>query len=321
VVGDSARRGMNRIVGSLVQPVVNAVDMDGVIERVDMDAVLERMDLNEVLDRVDVDRLLARIDVNGLMERVDVNGLMERVDVDALIKRVDVDALISRVDVARVVADAKIGNVVTDSATSVLDFGRAQLNGLDALTASTGRRVIRKRDERPGPSTAAQAITGMPASAFTRLTAYVIDISVITALFGLSVFLVTYLANLFFTHNYDATSNHGPLWAAVGTAFAGLYFWTGLALVGRTVGKALLGLRVVALDGAQVGAGHALIRVLVFPFSFILGLGFLPIVFGRDRRALHDAAAGTIEVYDWGNRPAVLPARFTRWFTPRDPVG
>ena len=81
-----------------------------------------------------------------------MNGLMNRVDVDALLKRVDVDDLISRVDVARVVADANIGNVVTDSAASVLDFGRAQLNGLDALTASMGRRVIRKHDERPGPS-------------------------------------------------------------------------------------------------------------------------------------------------------------------------
>ena len=77
----------------------------------------------------------------------------------------------------------------------------------------------------------------------------------------------------------------------------------------------------VALDGTQVGAGHALIRVLVFPFSFILGLGFLPIVFGRDRRALHDAAAGTIEIYDWGDRTAVLPARFSRWFTPHATVG
>ena len=143
MVGDGARRGMNRIVGSLVQPVVNAVDMDEVLERVDVNAMLERVDLNEVLDRVDVDRLL---------DRVDVDRLLARIDVDGLIDRIDVDNLIGQVDVARVVADAKIGNVVTDSATSILDFGRAQLNGLDALTASVGRRVIRKHDERPGAS-------------------------------------------------------------------------------------------------------------------------------------------------------------------------
>jgi uncharacterized RDD family membrane protein YckC len=321
VVGDSARRGVNRIVGSLVQPVVNAVDMDEVLEHVDVDAVLERVDLNDVLDRVDIDRLLARIDVNGLIDRVDLDAVMARVDVDALLQRIDVDGIISRVDVARVVADANIGNVMTDSATSVLDFGRAQLNGLDAMTASLGRRAIRKHDERPGATTTAQPISHTPASAFTRLAAYVIDIAMISLLFGLSVFLITYLANLFFSKDFDPTQNHGPWWAALSVVFAGFYFWIGLALVGRTIGKALLGLRVVALDGSQVGAGHALIRVLVFPFSFILGLGFLPIVFGRDRRALHDGAAKTIEVYDWGDRVAVLPARFTRWFTPHAPVG
>ena len=321
MVGDSARRSVNRIVGSLVQPVVNAVDMDEVLENVDVDAVLERVDLNEVLDRVDVDRLLSRIDVDGLIDRVDVDKILTRVDIDALLQRIDVDNLISRVDVARLVADANIGNVVTDSATSVLDFGRAQLNGLDAMTASIGRRVIGKHDERPGATTTAQAISRMPASAFTRLSAYLIDIAMISLLFGVSVFLITYLANLFFTNNFDPTQHSGPLWAALSVGFAGIYFWTGLALVGRTIGKGLLGLRVVALDGSQVGAGHALIRVLVFPFSFILGLGFLPIVFGRDRRALHDAAASTIEVYDWGDRVAVLPSRFTRWFTPHAPVG
>jgi uncharacterized RDD family membrane protein YckC len=312
VVGDGARRGMNRIVGSLVQPVINAVDVENVIERVDVNEVLERVDINEVLDRVDVDRLL---------DRVDVNRFLTRVDVDALMERIDVDKLISGIDVAKVVADAKIGNVVTDSAASVLDFGRAQLNGLDAMTASIGRRAIRKHDERPGPSATAKAISHMPASAFTRLTAYAVDIAMISVLFGASVFLITYLLNLFFASNFDPTNNNGPWWAILSVVFAGFYFWVGLALVGRTIGKALLGLRVVALDGSQVGAGHALIRVLVFPFSFILGLGFLPIVFGRDRRALHDAAAGTIEVYDWGDRAAVLPARFTRWFTPHPPVG
>lgn len=39
---------------------------------------------------------------------------------------------------------------------------------------------------------------------------------------------------------------------------------------------------------------------MAFPFSFILGLGFLPVVFGRRGRAFHDHVAGTIEVVEWG---------------------
>ena len=46
-------------------------------------------------------------------------------------------------------------------------------------------------------------------------------------------------------------------------------------------------------------------------------LGLIPIVTGKRRRALHDAAAGSIVVYDWGDRPAELPAPVTAWLRQR----
>jgi len=46
---------------------------------------------------------------------------------------------------------------------------------------------------------------------------------------------------------------------------------------------------------------------LAFPLSFLLlGLGFVGIVIGRERRALHDVIAGTTVVYDWDARSARL---------------
>jgi uncharacterized RDD family membrane protein YckC len=49
------------------------------------------------------------------------------------------------------------------------------------------------------------------------------------------------------------------------------------------------------------------VRTLAFPLSFLLlGLGFLGILFGRDRRALHDVIAGTAVVYAWDAREARL---------------
>jgi hypothetical protein len=33
-----------------------------------------------------------------------------------------------------------------------------------------------------------------------------------------------------------------------------------------------------------------------------------------ERRALHDVLAGSAVVYDWGDRPAEMPAPITRWF-------
>ena len=314
VVGDGARRGMNRIVGSLVNPVVSAVDMDHVMEQVDVDAVLERVDLNEVLDRVDVNRLL---------DRVDVDGLLDRIDVDRLLSRLDVDKLISRVDVAHVVADAKIGNVVTDSATSIVDFGRSQLNGLDALTASVGRQRDPQARRTPRSERYGQGDhphSGQRIHAPDRIHP---RHQCGHRAFGLSVFLITYLVNLFFAADYEPTQNNGPWWAAAGgPAFRGLL------LLGRS-GSGRPHRRQGAFGSAgcrarrqdRSGRVTRWIRVLVFPFSFILGLGFLPIVFAHDRRALHDLAAKTIEVYDWGDRMVILPARFTRWFTPHAPVG
>jgi uncharacterized RDD family membrane protein YckC len=62
----------------------------------------------------------------------------------------------------------------------------------------------------------------------------------------------------------------------------------------------LLGVQVVDRDGSEVSTRRGLVRTLVFPLSFLLlGIGFLGILFGRGRRALHDSIAGTAVVYAW----------------------
>jgi uncharacterized RDD family membrane protein YckC len=82
------------------------------------------------------------------------------------------------------------------------------------------------------------------------------------------------------------------------------YFW---AASGKTPGMVMLGVQVVGQDGSPVGTKRGLVRTLAFPLSFLLlGLGFLGILLGRDRRALHDVIAGTAVVYDWDAREARL---------------
>jgi uncharacterized RDD family membrane protein YckC len=62
------------------------------------------------------------------------------------------------------------------------------------------------------------------------------------------------------------------------------------ALTGFTVGKRLLGLRVVRLDGKPVGLLWSLVRTLLF-------LAVVPpLVFDDDLRGLHDKAANTIVI-------------------------
>jgi hypothetical protein len=78
-------------------------------------------------------------------------------------------------------------------------------------------------------------------------------------------------------------------------------------LNGRTAGGALFGLQVLTDDGGDVSGRRAIGRALAFPLSFlILGLGFLGILLGDQRRALHDVMAGTVVVYSWDARAARL---------------
>jgi uncharacterized RDD family membrane protein YckC len=66
------------------------------------------------------------------------------------------------------------------------------------------------------------------------------------------------------------------------------------AVAGQTLGKNLIGIRVVAVDGAPLTAGPAFLRYLAGFLSAIpLGLGFWMAGLRRDKRALHDLIAGS----------------------------
>jgi uncharacterized RDD family membrane protein YckC len=71
------------------------------------------------------------------------------------------------------------------------------------------------------------------------------------------------------------------------------YFYAFTVVGGQTIGKMATHIRVVA-DGQPLDAALALRRTLAGVLSVVpLGLGFLPALFGSDRRALHDRVART----------------------------
>ena len=62
---------------------------------------------------------------------------------------------------------------------------------------------------------------------------------------------------------------------------------------GQTIGKMAAGLRVAVNEG-PVDVSHAVVRFLATGVTLLtLGLGYLPALFGSNRRALHDRIAGT----------------------------
>jgi len=315
---------LSRIAGGASERVLKVVDPNQVLGHVDVDQLLDRVDVNALLDRVDVDHLLDRVDVNLLLDRVDVDQLLDRVDVDALLSRANVDAIVDRVDVRAVVERAGIPEIVAHSTGrltgSALDLARRPLVGLDhimfrGLNRLLGRDVTgfpegpgdllswvdRHGEDEPG------VMTGRYAGPLTRLLATIVDGLVITASFALMVGGVEFLIHLF-RPEFEVAQRGSLFYGVMLGVWGFLYIVLGTAVVGKTAGKALLGLRVVTADGNPgLHRKEPLIRALTLPLSLILGLGLFGIVFGRERRAWHDRLAGTAVVYDWGSRTAVLP--------------
>jgi uncharacterized RDD family membrane protein YckC len=72
---------------------------------------------------------------------------------------------------------------------------------------------------------------------------------------------------------------------------------------GYSVGKRLLGIRIVKLDGSNVTFGTMLLRVIVAGFVYLITLGIAFIVsafmvaFRKDKRSIHDMIANTYVTY------------------------
>ena len=134
----------------------------------------------------------------------------------------------------------------------------------------------------------------------TRFGGFVIDIVVIAGVFAAGR-TVEYLCVGRF-RGLDRAADLPVVGGLLLVAWAVFYCAYPLAVGGRTLGMAVVGLRVRA-DGSDLDTRRAVVRVLAFPLSFLLfGLGFLLILLKRDRRALHDLVAGTAVVYAWDAR-------------------
>jgi len=91
-------RTLGRIVGSVVSPIVDGLDLDDIVDRVDVDEVVSRIDIDEVVSRIDVGEVVSRIDIDEVIDRVDVARLLDRVDLDHVLAGVDVDRVLGRID-------------------------------------------------------------------------------------------------------------------------------------------------------------------------------------------------------------------------------
>lgn len=145
---------------------------------------------------------------------------------------------------------------------------------------------------------------GHYAGAVTRLAAFVVDQSAATFAFSVGTAVVAWTISLVTGGDLDVEIT-GWITVVAYALWLLLYFSYPWSVSGKTLGMALLGIQVVSAEGARCGTRSAVLRTLALPLSFLtLGIGFVPIVVGRHRRALHDRIAGTAVVYGWDAQAA-----------------
>jgi uncharacterized RDD family membrane protein YckC len=168
------------------------------------------------------------------------------------------------------------------------------------MTARTGTTT-------PAPPPAAQEnLQGHYAGFASRFLAFAVDVAILTAGFILILAAVNFVVSIV-TGKSTNFSRHDTWVVVAYVIWAFIYFAHWWGLNGKTPGGGLFGVQVLTDDGRDVSGRRAIGRTLAFPLSFlILCLGFLGILLGDRRRALHDVIAGTVVVYSWDARAARL---------------
>jgi uncharacterized RDD family membrane protein YckC len=145
---------------------------------------------------------------------------------------------------------------------------------------------------------------GLPAGIVSRTLAAVVDalvaLGIAVGLWG-GATAVRFIAR---PRRFTVPSPTVSFALAMFSLVAVLYLAASWALVGRTAGAQLLGLRVTRLRGQRTGWLRSLARATLY-VVFPVGLAWSAV--SRSRRSLQDLLVGTVVVYDWGHQ-SVKPA-------------
>jgi uncharacterized RDD family membrane protein YckC len=183
------------------------------------------------------------------------------------------------------------------------------------------RRRPRKWASSKADPTTTPSLLDQPAGFVSRLLAFIADAILVSVSFVLTGWIVESMRSIIGIQiSLDQVSGPFsdlsgsvpslPTWQFVGLSLSGtsifaiiclLFFWT---VGGKTPGKALMGLRVVASGGRGLSFFRSILRLLGYGLSTLfLYAGFLWIIIDRRNMAWHDHLAGTRVVYAWEARP------------------
>lgn len=138
----------------------------------------------------------------------------------------------------------------------------------------------------------------LPAGFVSRSIAFAIDLGLITIVIVGASSLVQ-LIGLLLPKWIWLTAALPVVITAVVSFIPLTYFFLTVGIAGQTLGKALMGIRIVDAGGGRLSLARSLIRTFAYLVSLIpLLMGFLWILIDRDRRAWHDLISGSRVVYE-----------------------
>ena len=151
----------------------------------------------------------------------------------------------------------------------------------------------RHRDIR---SERAQLLQGLRAGFFSRAVASGTDVVLALCVYVGGVVLASIAWDLFFSNSVLVLDP--PHWLnelMVWIVLVG-YLTVGWGSAGRTLGKQMMGLRVVCSDGSRLGFRRAFLRAVLCATFFPV---LLVALVNRRNRGLEDVAFRTVVIYDW----------------------
>jgi uncharacterized RDD family membrane protein YckC len=158
---------------------------------------------------------------------------------------------------------------------------------------------------RPADRAEARAAQDRRAGVASRLLASAVDL-VAAVLIALVALLVVSAVRGLFSRGFEVVDVPQPARGIVAGVLLVAYLGYGWGLEGRTLGKVVMGLRVVGSDGSDLGPGRGLLRALL---AVLVPVGLLWALVSRRNASLHDVVLRTAVVHDWALPPPPPHAR------------
>jgi uncharacterized RDD family membrane protein YckC len=143
----------------------------------------------------------------------------------------------------------------------------------------------------------ARALQGTRAGFASRAAADGIDWLVVNGIYVAILFCIGVFKYLVTRDSFQVPQPNVVITADAIIAIAAIYLTSGWSSTGRTLGKSVMGLRVVRADGARLPTRKAFFRALFCIFFWWFALAW--VIVSKRNAGVHDHVFRTVVLYDW----------------------